>query len=170
MKVLGALIEDKCKEKLWNPVKSSQSGPAFSHLFFADDLMLFAKADRKNFTTIRDVLDTICSLSGHKISEEKSWVYFSPNVDQNSREKLSEVLGFRSTPTLGKYLGFPIKHKGSPQDFGFIIDQIQSKLAGWKANLLSFVGRTMLTQSVTSTIPNYTMQCVTLPPKILKGV
>ena len=91
-------------------------------------------------------------------------------MDQNSREKLSEVLGFRSTPTLGKYLGFPIKHKGSPQDFGFIIDQIQSKLAGWKANLLSFVGRTMLTQSVTSTIPNYTMQCVTLPPKILKGV
>ena len=170
MKVLGALIEDKCKEKLWNLVKSSQSGPAFSHLFFTDDLMLFAKADRKNFTAIKDVLDTICSLSGHKINEEKSRVYFSPNVDQNSREKLSEVLGFRSTPTLGKYLGFPIKHKGSPQDFGFIIDQIQSKLAGWKANLLSFVGRTMLTQSETSTIPNYTMQCVTLPPKILKGV
>ena len=28
----------------------------------------------------------------------------------------------------------------------------------------------MLTQSVTSTIPNYTMQCVALPPKILKGI
>ena len=125
--------------------QSSQSGPAFSRLFFADDLMLFAKADRKNFTAIRDVMDTICSLSGHKISEEMSRVYFSPNVDQNSREKLSEVLGFRSTPTLGKYLGFPIKHKGSQQDFGFIIDRIQSKLVGWKANLLSFVGRTMLT-------------------------
>ena len=94
MKVLGALIEDKCKKKLWNPVKSSQSGPAFSHLFFANDLMLFAKADWKNFTAIKDVLDTICSLSGHKISEERSRVYFSPNVDQNSREKLSEVLGF----------------------------------------------------------------------------
>jgi len=58
MEVLGALIEDKCKEKLWNPVKSSQSGPTFLHLFFADDLMLFAKADRKNCTAIRDVLDT----------------------------------------------------------------------------------------------------------------
>ena len=72
MKVLGALIEDKCKEKLWNLVKSSQSGPAFSHLFFANDLMLFAKADWKNFIAIRDVLDTMCSLLGHKISEEMS--------------------------------------------------------------------------------------------------
>ena len=170
MEVLGALIEDKCKEKLWNPVKSSQSGPAFSHLFFTDDLMLFAKADRKNCIAIRDVLDSFCSLSGQKISDEKSQFFFSPNVEQTTREELSEVLGFRSTPFLGKYLGFPIKHKGQPQDFGFIIDRIQSKLAGWKANLLSFAGRVVLTNLVTSTIPNYTMQCVALPPKILKGV
>ena len=80
MEVLGALIEDKCKEKLWNPVKSSQSGPAFSHLFFADDLMLFAKVDRKNCIAIRDVLDSFCSFSGQKISEEKSRVFFSSNM------------------------------------------------------------------------------------------
>ena len=62
MKVLGALIKDKCKEKLWNLVKLAQSGPTFSHLFFADDLMLFAKANRKNCIAIRDVLDSFCSL------------------------------------------------------------------------------------------------------------
>ena len=43
-------------------------------------------------------------------------------------------------------------------------------MAGWKANLLSFVGRVVLTQAVTSTIPNYLMQCVALPSKILQGV
>ena len=91
-------------------------------------------------------------------------------MEQNTREELSEVLGFRFTASLGKYLGFPIKYKGQPQDFGFIIDRIQSKLASWKANLLSFAGRVVLTQSVTSTIPNYTMQCVAFPPKILKVV
>ncbi|KAL0001243.1 hypothetical protein SO802_015024 [Lithocarpus litseifolius] len=114
--------------------------------------------DRKNCIAIRDVLDTFCSFSGQKISEEKSWVYFSPNVEQNVREELSEVLGFRSTLALGKYLGFFIKHKGTPQDFGFIINRVQSKLAGWKENLLSFAGRIVLTQSVTSTIPNYTRE------------
>ena len=45
MEYLGQLIEEKCGQKLWNPVKTSQGGIAFSHLMSADDIMLFAKAD-----------------------------------------------------------------------------------------------------------------------------
>ena len=36
--------------------------------------------------------------------------------------------------------------------------------------MLSFAGRLVLTQAVTSTIPNYTMQCTEFPSKILQGV
>ena len=130
--------------------------------------MLFAKANRKNCVAIKDVLDSFCEISGQKISGEKSPVFFSPNVDQNTRIELGAVLGFRSTPSLGKYLGFPIKHKGSQQDFGFILDCIQSKLASWKANLLSLVGRVVLTQLVTFMIPNYVMQCIALLLKFFR--
>ena len=72
MEVLRALIEDKCKVKLWNSVKASQSAPAFSHVFFTDYLLLFAKADRKNCTAIGDVLDSFYELSRQKIGSEKS--------------------------------------------------------------------------------------------------
>lgn len=170
MEVLGVLIENKCEAKLWNPINSSQGGLAFSHLFFADDLVLFAKADRKNYVVVREVLDTFCSLSGQKVSMEKSRVFFSPNIPCDSQLKISDLLGFRSTPSLGKYLGFPIKHPSVPQDFNFIIERMQSRLAGWKANLLSLAGRLVLTQSVISTIPNYYMQCVALPPKVIQNV
>ena len=145
MEVLGALFEGKCQEKLWNPIKASQGGPIFYHVFFADDLMLFDKANRKNCVAIKEILDSFCELSRQNISGEKSRVFFSPNVDQNTRMDLCDVLGFRSTPSLGKYLGFPIKYRGSQQDFGSILDCIQSKLAGWKANLLSYAGRVVLT-------------------------
>ena len=170
MEVLGDLIEDKCSEGLWNPIKASQNGPTFSHLFFADDLMLFTKADRKNCVAIKEVLDSFCELSRQKISNEKSRVYFSPNVDQDSQEGLCDILGFKPTTSLGMYLGFPIKHKGTRQDYGFILDHMKSKMAGWKSNLLSLAGRIVLTQSVTSTIPSYVMQHTTLPPKILQGI
>lgn len=170
MEILGAFITEKCDTKLWDPVKASQGGIAFSHLFFADDLVLFAKADQKNCLVIRDALDSFCDLSGQKISNEKSRVFFSPNVSPLERERFCDILGFRSTPYLGKYLGFPIKHTSVPHDFSFILERVQNKQAGWKAHLLSFAGRLVLTQSVTLTIPNYVMQCLALPPKILNNI
>lgn len=134
MEALGALIANKCNSKLWNPIKASRSGPAFSHLFFANDLVLFTRVDWKNCVAIREVLDSFCSISGQKVSHEKSRVFFSPNVSPEARSELSDILGFHSTPSLGKYLGFPIKHSVVPQDFGFIIERVQSRLAEWKAN------------------------------------
>ena len=91
MEVLGHLIEEKCGECSWNPVKSSKSRATFSHLFFTDDLVLFAKADYVNCMAIRDVLDTFCTRFGQSISESKSQVYFSPNVDIDSRESLCDI-------------------------------------------------------------------------------
>jgi len=48
MEVLSAFIVEKCEEKLWDPVRASRGGIAFSHLFFADNLVLFAKANQKS--------------------------------------------------------------------------------------------------------------------------
>lgn len=98
-------------------------------------------------------------------------MYFSPNVDPDLRENLADILGFRTTPNLGKYLGFPLKHLGTRgQDFGFVLDRVKKKLAGWKVSLLSMVGRRVLVQASLSTIPTYVMQNVQLPEKILKGI
>ncbi|XP_050242423.1 uncharacterized protein LOC126691393 [Quercus robur] len=171
MEFLGHLIEEKCTAKVWQPVKASCGGPAFSHLFFADDLVLFAKADHINCSAVRDVIDEFCSASGQSVSAAKSRVYFSPNVDRDSRESFCDILGFASTPSLGKYLGIPIKHPGSsPQEFNFILDRVKNKLAGWKANLLSLAGRAVLIQASSAAIPAYVMQCTHIPNKVLEGV
>ena len=64
------------KKKSWIPVKSSKNGVVVSHIFFADDLVLFAKADHVNCSTIWDVLDDFCARSEQSISESKSRVFF----------------------------------------------------------------------------------------------
>ncbi|KAK9986443.1 hypothetical protein SO802_031394, partial [Lithocarpus litseifolius] len=171
MDFLGQLIQEKCEAKKWCPVKASRSGPSFSHLFFADDLVLFAKANSDNCTAIREVLDTFCKLSGQSLSVTKSRVFFSPNVSHENRDVLSDTLGFQQTSCLGRYLGFPIKHQGrANQDFNFILDRVKRKLAGWKANLLSMAGRAVLIQASSSTIPAYVMQSNLLPEKVLEGI
>ena len=117
------------------------------------------------------MLDDFCCLSGQTISESKSRVYFSPNVDRDTRESLCDILGFASTLNLGKYLGIPIKHSGtSSQDYNYILERVKQKLEGWKGNLLSLASQAVLIQTSLATIPSYMMQCVHLPGKILDGI
>lgn len=139
MEVLGQLIKEKHNDNLWIPVKDLRSGLAFSHLFFMNDLVLLMKADDTNCAVIRDVLDDFYAKLGQTVSDSKSRVSFSPNVDRDTRESLCDILGFQYIPNLRKYLEFPINHRGAyKQDFNFVLDRVKQKLAEWKASLLSF--------------------------------
>ena len=105
------------------------------------------------------------------MSDAKSRIYFSPNVDRDTRESLCDILGFASTPYLGKYLGFPLKQpSSSSHDYNFILDRVKQKLSGWKANFLSLAGRRVLIQSSLAAIPSYIMQCSYLPGRVLDGL
>jgi ribonuclease HI len=162
LKIFGA-----CHENRWKPIKASRNGPAFSHLFFADDLLLCSVASIECCNTMVEVLEEFCDNSGQKINLSKSKAYFSPNVDPVTRDSLCGILGVSSTPDLGRYLGFPLRSNGrNTRDFNFVVERVQSKLSSWKAKLLSPAGRVVLIQSVTSSIPAYYMQNTMLPSKV----
>ena len=92
-------------------------------------------------------------------------------MDVDTRESLCDILGFQSTPNLGKYLGFPLKHHGTNNaDLNFVLERVKQKLAGWKANLLSLASRAVLIQASTSTIPAYIMQSMALPKKLIDNI
>ena len=164
MEYLGFPIERECIAKRWTPLKASRENVEVSHLFFTNNLMLFAKASDKGSEAIKDVLDIFCEESGQRMSYEKSCIYFSPNVPTPLKDKIYENSNIQATKNLGKYLGFPIRHKGAPRNqFNFVVERVLTKLAGWKAKFLYFVGQTVLIKSVTATIPNYVMQGAALP-------
>ena len=65
------------------------------------------------------------------------------------KSTIYENLNILATNNLGKYLGFPLKYKGSNRNqFNFVAERAISKLLGWKAQLLSFAGMTILVKSV----------------------
>ena len=171
MEFLGAHITSMCEDKRWDMVKASRSGPRFSHIFFADDLILFAKADRKNCDAIIEVLDNFCNLAGQKVSLIKSKVLFSPNVACRRKRNICRRLGIAATTNLGNYLGFPIIHQGrAGSAYNFVVNKIQSKLARWRANLLSRVGRMVLAKAAAAPVAEYYIQCQALPIKICDQV
>ena len=141
MEFVNSLINKKCEDGNWVKVKASRGGPGFSHSFFADDWLFYAKVDRGNYEAIVDVLEEFCVLTGQKISKAKSKVFFSPNIPEETKEELVLLLGINETSNLGKYLGFPILHKGRCRnDFQFVVERVKVKLAGWKTKCLSLAG------------------------------
>lgn len=68
------------------------------------------------------------------------------------------------TNNLGTYPGFPMQMaSGSPGTFNFQLDKIKSKLQGWQAKFLSAAGRTVLINSILSSIPIDVMRCTLIP-------
>ena len=102
--------------------------------------------------------------SGQKISNEKSRIYFSANVDEDLKERVCEKLGMFETKNSRKYLGFPLKRIGALRgQYNFVAERVMKKLAGWKTKFLSFAGRAVLVKFVMSAVPNHVMQGVNLP-------
>ena len=46
------------------------------------------------------------------MSLEKSRIFFSLNVQEGVKDEICTKLGIQATTNIGKYLGFPIKHRG----------------------------------------------------------
>ncbi|XP_075659165.1 uncharacterized protein LOC142629055 [Castanea sativa] len=156
MEYLGHLIEQKCARGDWAPLKASKDNVGVSHLLFADDIILFSRADVRGCEAVLDVLGNFCKESGQKINPDKSRIYFSPNVSDGLKEEISDRLGIRETNNIRKYLGFPIKHRGVPRNaYNFIVERVMKNL--------SFSGQVVLIKSVMSAIPNHVMQGAALP-------
>lgn len=79
MEFLG-LIDKKCDFEDWVKLKASRGGPGFSHVFFAEDLLLFPKENMRNYEAIANFLEVFCSMFGQKMKNTKSKIFFSPNV------------------------------------------------------------------------------------------
>ncbi|KAF7839228.1 ribonuclease H [Senna tora] len=78
---------------------------------------------------------------------------------------------FKRSQEVGKYLGVEIIHgRKTKCKFSHIMDKVQNRLAGWKANCLSMAERATLIQSVCSSMPLYHMQHNMLPKSVINQV
>lgn len=167
MERLAHCIEDAVGRKDWRPIRLSKNGPPISHLFFADDLVLFAEASLSQVDIIGRCLDSFCVASGQKVNASKTRVFFSRNVNHVRSTQICHDLGFDATANLGKYLGVPLIHgRTSRHDYDFILRKAQQRLSNWKTSSLNLAGKCVLVNSIINTLPSYIMQTTRLPLSI----
>jgi hypothetical protein len=171
MDKLSHIIADAIEDGNWKPMRAGRNGPQISHLMFADDVILFGQATTENMEAVLEVLQTFCAMSGQRVNYDKSSIFFSRNVEANTRHALSAKSGLKETTRLGNYLGVPaLGRTPRCQDFQYLIEKIKGRLAGWKAKQLSLAGRITLAKSVIQSIPVYPMMSMPIPKSCLNEI
>lgn len=133
--------------------------------------MLFSEASEAKASILKACLDAFCNLSGQTVNYDKSVLYCSPNTSKKIARAISRTCGSPLTNDLGKYLGMPMIHSRiTKYTYANLIDKVQNRLASWKSNHLSMVGRLTLIQSVTSSVPIYAMQTAKLPSSMCNSL
>ncbi|KAM6562790.1 hypothetical protein CsatB_022788 [Cannabis sativa] len=101
----------------------------------------------------------------------KSSIFFSKNTPNNMKQRIREMLGLGSPEGNVNYLGLPLfRSKQKDADFNFILDNLTTKLHGWKAKTLSKAGRATLIKSVGLALPLYAMQTTKLSNRLARKI
>ncbi|XP_057775017.1 uncharacterized protein LOC130993994 [Salvia miltiorrhiza] len=142
-----------------------------THLFYADDILIFCKATKTNAKTLHKILEYYGNMSGQTFSPMKSHIYFSDKVMANTKRQVSRHLPLATGSLPFTYLGVPI-FRGKPKasHLRSIHDRIINKFGHWKGIQLSMAGRLCLIKSVISSSLTHSMLVYRWPHDLLKSL
>ena len=154
-------------EKNISGVKASIGSTPITHVMYADDIILFSKACRREANATNECLEKYCRWSGQMLNRAKSGIIFSKLTHQQTRRGIKYILQMKSLKTDSVYLGAPLfLNKAPAKDFKFLQERLKAKLNGWRSKTLSWAGRSTLIKTVAQALPTYTMSTFDIPTKV----
>jgi hypothetical protein len=148
MKVLSRLLEVSALDHPDFRFHPKCSSFKFSHLCFADDLLIFSAANLSSLKVINDVLVEFEELSGLKSNHAKSSLFLA-GVPSAAKGALLDFLQVSEGFLLVRYLGVPLISKRlATVDCEGLMAKITNKIDSWLVKHLFFASRLQLISSV----------------------
>ncbi|XP_026420711.1 uncharacterized protein LOC113316778 [Papaver somniferum] len=144
-----------------------RKGVVPTHLFFADDIMIFCKGNMKSFRNLVGLLGLYQRASGKTVSREKSKLYYGGG-SLNSRTTVADFLGMPIASFPDRYLGVKVM-SGDVRyhHVANVVEKIKEQSTGRKGRLLSFQDRIVLVKSVIASYSIHNMDVYKWPRKFV---
>ena len=161
---LSSLIRKAQHDRSLLGVSCVRGAPRISHLFFADDSIVFGRAEVDCCQLIKDILAKYERASGQVINLQKSAISFSPNTSVERKEMVSGCLGVPLGGSHDSYLGLPsFVGRNKRRVLDRVREKVWEKLQLWKGRLFSVGGREILIKAVAQATSTYAMSVFKIP-------
>ena len=78
-----------------------------SHLLFADDILLFLKANVDEADVVNRMITTYCDASGQQVNLSKSSIFFSKGCGQTLKDGIKALMHVENESPTERYFGLP---------------------------------------------------------------
>lgn len=142
-----------------------------SHLFFADDLLVFTNGKAKSLKNLSNLFKDYERCSGQMMNKAKSSFVCSNYIIGSRKRMIKHLLqvNYANLPLI--YLGLPL-FKGRVKScyFSELVDKIRGRVNNWKNKFLSHAGKLTLINSILNSIPLYMLSCIKAPKVVFNNI
>ncbi|XP_026383698.1 uncharacterized protein LOC113279211 [Papaver somniferum] len=154
------MLPNVAHQKAIEAMEPNHYCPEITHLFFADDCILFTKV------TGNKLISQFSSSSGQLVNLEKSSVFFSKNLSPAACEDISQMFGMKKMDLNEKNLAvnlFPGRNRD--KCFEVLINKMKSKLQRWQGKLVNQAGRSIQIKATLGSVAQHQMSIFSIPEK-----
>ncbi|XP_074271347.1 uncharacterized protein LOC141595281 [Silene latifolia] len=121
-----------------------------THLYFANDLLMFCRGDRSSMILLLRAFATFSAASGLKMNASKSNIYGNGLI-QGLLQKIAGLSGLKVGSLPFKYLGIPIApRKLSVLECNILVEKVLDRIRALGARKLSYAGERLVNPDVDS--------------------
>ena len=137
----NGLIHNAVNEGKINGFSLRRGGPKISHIFFANDSLLFCHAKVEEVKSIQTILEVYEKASSQQINAEKTTLFFEKPVREETKNSIKLLLDMPEIKHYEKYLGLPaVVGKNRRASLNYIKDRVWGKLQWVEGEIIIISG------------------------------
>lgn len=160
---LDAILKQDIEGNLITPMRVCPQAPGISHLLFADDTLLFFRANATEANHVRAALERYATATGQVINPNKCSILFGPRCPEMNKQEVMHTPEVVNASIEEKYLGFPTPSgRFSSGKLKNLQQQLMKRIIQW-GELMSQAGREVLIKAVAQSLPTFLMSIFKFP-------